>query len=228
MGLWDSLLNWLRSLFFKQEMELSLVGLQNAGKTSLVNAIATGGYSEDMIPTVGFNMRKVTKGNVTIKIWDLGGQRRFRTMWERYCRGVSAIVYVIDAADRDSVPISRSELHDLLTKPSLNGIPLLILGNKIDKSEALSKPALVDQLGLDSVADREQTANEFIYLIGAEEETGFVCLSSEKHFPFIHSVKHMLVVLVKIRDPVGLLRLEPKLSDKVNLQLFRLNLVYTA
>lgn len=46
-----------------------------------------------MIPTVGFNMRKVTKGNVTIKIWDLGGQRRFRTMWERYCRGVSAIVY---------------------------------------------------------------------------------------------------------------------------------------
>ncbi|VAI49098.1 unnamed protein product [Triticum turgidum subsp. durum] len=122
------------SLFFKQEMELSLVGLQNAGKTSLVNSIATGGYSEDMIPTVGFNMRKVTKGNVTIKLWDLGGQRRFRT------------IYVVDAADRDSVPIAKSELHDLLTKQSLSGIPLLILGNKIDKSEALSKPALVDQL----------------------------------------------------------------------------------
>jgi hypothetical protein len=28
------------SLFFKQEMELSLVGLQNAGKTSLVNVVA--------------------------------------------------------------------------------------------------------------------------------------------------------------------------------------------
>ncbi|CAK9145428.1 unnamed protein product [Ilex paraguariensis] len=155
MGLWDSFLNWLRSLFFKQEMELSLVGLQNAGKTSLVNAIATGGYSEDMIPTVGFNMRKVTKGNVTIKLWDLGGQRRFRTMWERYCRGVSAILYVVDAADRDSVPISRSELHDLLNKPSLSEIPLLVLGNKIDKSEALSKQALVDQLGLNSITDRE-------------------------------------------------------------------------
>ncbi|KAF7831118.1 ADP-ribosylation factor-like protein 8c [Senna tora] len=154
-------------------MELSLVGLQNAGKTSLVNAIATGGYNEDMIPTVGFNMRKVTKGNVTIKLWDLGGQRRFRTMWERYCRGVTAIVYclsldilslqtyihtagyVVDAADRDSVPISRSELHELLTKPSLNGIPLLVLGNKVDKSEALSQQALVDQLGLESIKDRE-------------------------------------------------------------------------
>lgn len=27
-----------------------------------------------MIPTVGFNMRKVTKGGVVIKLWDLGGQ----------------------------------------------------------------------------------------------------------------------------------------------------------
>ena len=54
--------------------------------------------------------------------------------------------YVVDAADRDSVPISRSELHELLTKPSLAGIPLLVLGNKIDKSEALSQQALVDQL----------------------------------------------------------------------------------
>ena len=63
-----------RSLFFKKEMELALIGLQNAGKTSLVNVIATGAFHEDMIPTVGFNMRKVTKGAVTIKLWDLGGQ----------------------------------------------------------------------------------------------------------------------------------------------------------
>lgn len=155
MGLWEAFLNWLRSLFFKQEMELSLIGLQNAGKTSLVNVIAMGGYSEDMIPTVGFNMRKVTRGNVTIKLWDLGGQPRFRSMWERYCRGVSAIVYVVDAADRENVAISRSELHDLLSKPSLHGIPLLVLGNKIDKPNALSKQALVDLLDLASLPDRE-------------------------------------------------------------------------
>ncbi|KAE9447091.1 hypothetical protein C3L33_21011, partial [Rhododendron williamsianum] len=103
MGLWEAFLNWLRSFFFKQEMELSLIGLQNAGKTSLVNVIATGGYSEDMIPTVGFNMRKVTKGNVTIKMWDLGGQPRFRSMWERYCRAVSAIVYVL-TLDLNGIP----------------------------------------------------------------------------------------------------------------------------
>ena len=62
-------------------MELTLVGLQNSGKTTLVNVIAVqllsvclsvrpnarsmmtyvqnGDFSEDMIPTVGFNMRSV-------------------------------------------------------------------------------------------------------------------------------------------------------------------------
>jgi ADP-ribosylation factor-like protein 8 len=58
-------------------MELTLVGLQNSGKTTLVNVLANGYFSEDMIPTVGFNMRKVTKGAVVMKLWDLGGQARY-------------------------------------------------------------------------------------------------------------------------------------------------------
>lgn len=99
----------------------------------MIFVFQSGQFSEDMIPTVGFNMRKITKGNVTIKVgtpcdpfevlkaplhfykrtlisitspsplpailalsrpqlWDIGGQPRFRSMWERYCRGVSAIV----------------------------------------------------------------------------------------------------------------------------------------
>ena len=64
-------------------------------------------------------MRKVTKGKVTIKLWDLGGQPRFRSMWERYCRGVHAIVYVVDSADPDNIAVSKTELHDLLAKPAL-------------------------------------------------------------------------------------------------------------
>ncbi|KAI7733432.1 hypothetical protein M8C21_006143 [Ambrosia artemisiifolia] len=177
MGLWDSFLNWLRSLFFKQEMELSLVGLQDAGKTSLVNSIATGGYSEDMIPTVGFNMRKVTKGNVTIKLWDLGGNAGFeacgkdiaellRRVWlNKLRRVVFELRYVVDAADWDNIPVSKTELHELLMKPSLNGIPLLVLGNKIDKSQALTKQALVDQLGLETITDREVSC----YMISCKE-----------------------------------------------------------
>jgi GTPase SAR1 family protein len=81
----------------------------------------TGGFSEDMIPTVGFNMRKVTKGNVTIKLWDLGGQPRFRSMWERYCRAVSAIVYVSFI----SISMHCSTTHQL-SVVGLLGMPIVL------------------------------------------------------------------------------------------------------
>lgn len=35
-------LDWIKSLFWKEEMELTLVGLQNSGKTTFVNVIAVG------------------------------------------------------------------------------------------------------------------------------------------------------------------------------------------
>ncbi|GLC35909.1 ADP-ribosylation factor-like protein 8A [Pleodorina starrii] len=151
----SGLLDWLRSLFFKREMELSLVGLNKGGKSTLVSVLTTGQYTEDNIPTVGFNMRKMTKGGVTIKMWDLGGQTRFRSLWERYCRGVQAIVFVVDAADVDSVPQAARELHALLEKPSLKGIPLLVLGNKNDLSGALSVAQLTDMMNLKALTDRE-------------------------------------------------------------------------
>lgn len=31
----------------------------------------------------------------------LPSQPRFRSMWERYCRGVQAIVFVVDSSDVD-------------------------------------------------------------------------------------------------------------------------------
>ena len=156
-GLWSSVTEWFRSLFWKQEMELTLVGLQNSGKTTLVNVIANGtvGYNEDMIPTVGFNMKKVTKGNVTIKLWDIGGQPRFRSMWERYCRGVNAIVYVVDAADSEKFEATKKELHELLSKPPLAEIPLLVLGNKNDLPTAVGVEELIEKLELKSIKGRE-------------------------------------------------------------------------
>ncbi|RKP14042.1 small G protein indispensable for equal chromosome segregation [Piptocephalis cylindrospora] len=150
-----SLLEWIRNLFFHEEMELTLVGLHNSGKTTLVNVISSGQFQEDMIPTVGFNMRKVTKGNVTMKMWDIGGQPRFRGMWERYCRGVTAIVFVLDAADHDRLPAARAELKALLDKPLLASIPVLVLGNKNDLEGALDEEKLIHTLGLQQFADRE-------------------------------------------------------------------------
>eukprot|EP01129_Flabellula_baltica_P015263 TRINITY_DN7629_c0_g1_i1.p1 TRINITY_DN7629_c0_g1~~TRINITY_DN7629_c0_g1_i1.p1 ORF type:complete len:194 (-),score=56.64 TRINITY_DN7629_c0_g1_i1:39-536(-) len=136
-------------------MELTIVGLQNAGKTTLVNQIATGEYTEDTISTIGFNMKKITRGNVVIKLWDIGGQPRFRSMWERYCSGVGAIVYVVDSADREAILEAKQELGELLDKNRLRGIPLLVLGNKSDLPEAIDFEELIEIMELHTIEDRD-------------------------------------------------------------------------
>lgn len=88
-------------------------------------------------------------------------------MWERYCRGVSAIVFVVDSSDRAAIDSSKIELESLVTKPELSGIPLLVLGNKNDLSESLKVGELIEKLELSKVTGREVS----IYSISVKEST---------------------------------------------------------
>jgi len=147
--------SWLQQLFWSQEMEIAILGLQNAGKSSFVSVINTGKFEDNMIPTVGFNMHKVQKGKVTIKVWDMGGQKKFRGMWERYCRGVEVIVFVVDASDQKSFGSANNELKSLLSKPTVSNIPLLVLLNKNDAATAVKPELVVKELELDSIKGRD-------------------------------------------------------------------------
>ena len=80
--------------------------------------------------------------------------------------------YVVDAADPDNLSVSKSELHDLLSKTSLNGIPLLVLGNKIDKPGALSKEALTHEMY--SLVSSTKTSTRVCLLVARSDHV-FVC-----------------------------------------------------
>ncbi|WVQ82008.1 hypothetical protein IAT38_004135 [Cryptococcus sp. DSM 104549] len=153
-AIFSSLFNWLRSLFFAKHLEVTIVGLQASGKTSLVNVLGSNQWSEDVVPTVAFNLRQVRKGNVTMKVWDVAGQPKFRGMWDRYCRGADAIIYVVDAADRNSIPIATSELHALISLPALASVPLLVLANKNDLDGVLGVDELIKQMRLGEIGGR--------------------------------------------------------------------------
>lgn len=73
----------------------------------------------------------------------------------------------MDAADKEALPVAKEELHLLLNKASLDGIPLLVLGNKCDLQDHLSVDELIEQLDLTSVSKREVSC----YGISAKEET---------------------------------------------------------
>ncbi|KAF8208859.1 P-loop containing nucleoside triphosphate hydrolase protein [Mycena galopus ATCC 62051] len=153
-GFFASILQWLSGWFLSKTAEIAIVGLQASGKTSFVNVINSGQWSEDVVPTVGFIFRKVRKGNVTLKIWDVAGQPKFRTMWERYCHGVDAIVFILDSADPEKFNTARFELHQLLGQHTLTGVPLLVLGNKNDLEGHVPVKDLIRDLQLDKITDR--------------------------------------------------------------------------
>lgn len=108
---------------------------------------------EDSIPTVGVNIRQVKQGKVTLKIWDLGGQRRYRDSWEKYCASSNCIVFVVDSAQRDNIEVVKQSLEQILQWESVAEIPLLVLGNKSDLEGHMSEQELIDSLGLKGIKD---------------------------------------------------------------------------
>lgn len=53
---------------------------------------------------------------------------------------------MVDASDHEKLDPAREELHNLLEKPQLQGIPVLVLGNKRDLPKALEVQELIQSL----------------------------------------------------------------------------------
>lgn len=75
--------------------------------------------------------------------------------------------FIVDSADKEALPVAKEELHILLDKPAMEGIPLLVLGNKSDLAGHAGVDELIEALNLKSVTHREVSC----YGISAKEET---------------------------------------------------------
>jgi GTP-binding protein SAR1 len=81
-------------------------------------------------------------------VHDLGGHDVARDLWTDYFVACNAVIYLVDCNDRDRFAESKAELDKLLNNDQLQGIPFLILGNKIDMQRAASEHDLKTALGL--------------------------------------------------------------------------------
>ncbi|MBA0656203.1 hypothetical protein Goklo_008582 [Gossypium klotzschianum] len=60
-------------LFAKKEMRILMVGLDAAGKTTILYKLKLGEIVTT-IPTIGFNVETVEYKNISFTVWDVGGQ----------------------------------------------------------------------------------------------------------------------------------------------------------
>jgi len=147
-----AMLQRMLDTFYTKKLEVVLVGLENSGKTTLLNVLASGAPVET-VPTIGLNVKMVRKGGVQMKCWDIGGQAQYRSEWGRYTRGCDVIIYVVDAHAVDSIPLARKELYRLLEDQGLSHTPILVLANKVDLQPHISEQELITQLNLDYIQD---------------------------------------------------------------------------
>ncbi len=178
MGQVLSQLHWLWDSFHR-ETSVLILGLDNAGKTATLYALHLGEPLPYTVPTVGFNVEGVKVGNLDIKMWDIGGQDRFRALWPHYFGQSDGIAFVVDSSDRDRLEIVRSELHTLMSHKELVGKPFLILANKQDLPNAASRSELQTILKLETVKSSEWYIVECSATTNERAKLGFQWLADQ-------------------------------------------------
>eukprot|EP00899_Mesostigma_viride_P000188 jgi/Mesvir1/1016/Mv17550-RA.1 len=131
----------------EKEMRLLMVGLDNAGKTTIVKRI-NGEDVSTISPTLGFNIKSMEYKGFRLNIWDVGGQKTLRSYWRNYYEQTDGLVWVIDSADVRRLEDCKKELHGLLKEEKLAGASLLIFANKQDILGALDAAQIEQALDL--------------------------------------------------------------------------------
>lgn len=154
MTIFGKLLNFLR--FRKRETNVLVVGLDNSGKTTIMNHFKVAEEKQqEIVPTVGFSVEKFSVKGLTFTAFDMSGQGRYRNLWEHYYKGVEGVIFVVDASDSLRLVVAKDELDMMLKHPDLamkaESLPLLFFANKSDLREAASSLKISQTLELDKL-----------------------------------------------------------------------------
>lgn len=153
-------------LFGTREMKILMLGLDNAGKTTILYKLKLNKIKTSA-PTVGFNVETVSYKNVKFNMWDVGGQERLRPLWRHYFPETDAIIFVIDCNDHDRLKEAKDELYGIIGEKEMEHAVLLVLGNKQDLKGSMKPTELSNFLNLD-----KNLKNQLWCVIGSNALTG--------------------------------------------------------
>jgi small GTP-binding protein len=139
-------------VYFSPERRIPvvIVGLEDAGKTTLSLRLQTGGFEHTM-PTAGLDTETLELRGTLFQLFDLGGHERFRhLLWKKYVQLSQGIIYVIDSSDGAAKRLdSSAEWLWKCLKWNVDA-PLLILANKSDLAH-LHLDLIVSKIRLDEL-----------------------------------------------------------------------------
>uniref|UniRef100_R4G4N2 ADP-ribosylation factor-like protein 3 n=2 Tax=Rhodnius prolixus TaxID=13249 RepID=R4G4N2_RHOPR len=137
----------------EKELRILLLGLDNAGKTTLLKKLALKDVTH-VTPTQGFNIKTVQSDGFKLNVWDIGGQKKIRPYWKNYFENTDVLIYVVDSADRKRLEETSFELSELLLEDNLSHVPVLVFANKQDLLHSASASDIAQALNLQVIKDR--------------------------------------------------------------------------
>mmetsp|Transcript_1486 Transcript_1486/g.1995 ORF Transcript_1486/g.1995 Transcript_1486/m.1995 type:complete len:193 (-) Transcript_1486:107-685(-) len=151
----------LEKIMGKKEMRILMVGLDAAGKTTILYKLKLGEVVTT-IPTIGFNVETVEYKNISFTVWDVGGQDKIRPLLRHYYQNAQGIIFVVDSNDKERIDDSqgadnsaKEELHRMLAEDELRDAILLVFANKQDLPNAMSVNEVTEKLGLNQLRNRQ-------------------------------------------------------------------------
>merc|ERR1711906_85205 len=144
---------WDRMLGCKKEMGILMVGLDAAGKTTILYKLKLGEVVTT-IPTIGFNVETVEYKNISFTVWDVGGQDKIRPLWRHYYQNTQGLIFVVDSNDRDRIDDAKEELGRMLNEDELKDAVVLVFANKQDLPQAMPAAEVTEKLGLQQMRNR--------------------------------------------------------------------------
>jgi small GTP-binding protein len=129
-----------------RDTQILLLGLDNAGKTSILYRLKIGEVVTT-VPTTGFNVDTLEYKSLRFTVWDIAGQRKFRPLWRHYFEDSDAVIFVVDSCDSDErIEEATDELHSMLEEPELRGCPLLVFANKQDMHQSRTRDDMMTRM----------------------------------------------------------------------------------
>jgi small GTP-binding protein len=110
---------------------VSFIGLNYAGKTTILNRLRTEEFKEATMRTMGLNVDDFEYKGIKFSAFDLGGQETLRIIWEPYLRESTAVCFVIDSSDVSRYQESAEVLYSVLKFIPSKAV-LILLANKSD------------------------------------------------------------------------------------------------
>ena len=94
------------------------------------------------MPTVGLNVEQISYRGLSLTMWDVSGQAT--RLWKHYFDKINAIIFVVDASDRERIQKAQEELHRVISDEELAGAPVLVFANKQDVPGAMTEEEMYE------------------------------------------------------------------------------------